>query len=222
MLTETNSSCQPIEHHSGRTATIATAKANALARGNVDVVFVGDSILDEWRRALYHASFQRHWGELNVYNMAVGGNQTQHVLWQLKQGLMDDVYPRAIVLLIGTNNLGPDGRMSPDETAAGIQAVVDSLSRRDPDAILMLLHLLPSEFRNDELLSGNIRRTNEIITGIQRRNLFHFDLAHLFLNDDGRIRLELMPDALHPSEAGYEIMGASMRSAINWLLRRIT
>ena len=76
--------------------------------GNVDVLFIGDSITDAWRRpspdgkAVWDANF----APLRAANFGISGDRTQHLLWRLQNGELDGIKPKAVVMMIGTNNTG--------------------------------------------------------------------------------------------------------------------
>ena len=84
----------------------------------VDLLFVGDSITEGWL-ADGRATWDREYAPLHPYNLGIGGDETQHVLWRLDHGEVDGLNPGAVVLLIGTNNLGNAGH-TPEQTAAGV------------------------------------------------------------------------------------------------------
>src|SRR5947209_1212834 len=82
-------------------------KEALLAKGPIQFVAIGDSITDGWRgqgRDVWKETF----GPYNAYNIGIGGDQTQHVLWRLDNGELDGINPNPKVAMImnGTNNLG--------------------------------------------------------------------------------------------------------------------
>src|SRR5438874_61524 len=93
-------------------------------QGNVDVLFLGDSITQGWGgegRAVWKERFE----PLKAANFGIGGDQTQHVLWRLREGKeLHGIQPRAVVLMIGTNNMGSN---SAEQIAAGIVAIVHEI-----------------------------------------------------------------------------------------------
>src|SRR5688500_7825073 len=73
-------------------------------KGDVDLLLLGDSITEAWRgqKALWAERF----APLKAANFGMSGDCTQHVLWRLRNGALDGLKPKAVMLLIGTNNLG--------------------------------------------------------------------------------------------------------------------
>eukprot|EP00593_Proboscia_inermis_P017201 CAMPEP_0171307900 /NCGR_PEP_ID=MMETSP0816-20121228/17963_1 /TAXON_ID=420281 /ORGANISM="Proboscia inermis, Strain CCAP1064/1" /LENGTH=215 /DNA_ID=CAMNT_0011790397 /DNA_START=14 /DNA_END=661 /DNA_ORIENTATION=+ len=76
--------------------------------------------------------------------LAIGGDQTQHLLWRLQHGeLLDGIVQddSLFIMLIGTNNIG-SGSL-PEPTARGVIAVAEYILQRFDTGRLLLLQLLP-------------------------------------------------------------------------------
>jgi len=92
----------------------------------IEVAFVGDSITARWRGS---ENWEKHWGNYRAVNMGIGGDQTQHVLWRLNSGQLEDYQAKLFVVMIGTNDLW--GRDSdPAHAAAGVKAVIDLIQEK--------------------------------------------------------------------------------------------
>lgn len=76
---------------------VKTVQANA---GPIDVLLVGDSITIQWGE-----SWKKHFPDLKAVNIGIGGDKTQNVLWRLDHGGVEGLQPKAIVLMIGNNNM---------------------------------------------------------------------------------------------------------------------
>src|SRR5438093_9326345 len=87
-------------------------------QGNVDLIFIGDSITQGWE-ANGKAVWAEYYAKRNAVNLGIGGDRTQHVLWRLDHGNIDGINPKLAVLMIGTNNSG--GNTS-EQIAAGVKA----------------------------------------------------------------------------------------------------
>ncbi|MDR2213197.1 MAG: GDSL-type esterase/lipase family protein, partial [Pseudomonadales bacterium] len=76
--------------------------------GDIDVLFMGDSITDWWRNDMPprdgKAVFDEYFGDLKVANFGIAGDTTQGVLDRLDNGEGEGFQPKAIMLMIGTNN----------------------------------------------------------------------------------------------------------------------
>ena len=51
--------------------------------GDVDLLFIGDSITQGWND---NAVWKKYYGERKAMNAGIGGDRTQHVLWRLDNG----------------------------------------------------------------------------------------------------------------------------------------
>ena len=79
-----------------------------VAKGNVDLIFIGDSITHAWESS-GKAVWEKHYAKRNAVNLGISGDRTQHVLWRLDNGNIKNIHPKVAVIMIGTNNSG-DGR----------------------------------------------------------------------------------------------------------------
>src|SRR5262249_30593632 len=73
--------------------------------GAAGVVFLGDSLTSRWATA-GKATWDRLFAPLGAVNLGVGEDRVENVLWRVRNGALDGLHPQAVVLLIGTNNLG--------------------------------------------------------------------------------------------------------------------
>ena len=115
-------------------------------RGGIECLLMGDSITDWWRRAglaVYEANF----GDLDCANFGIAGDRTQGVLWRMQNGELEGYSPKAMMLMIGTNNLSARNRTpnTPAEIAMGIATIVTTFRLRFPDAKVLLLGVEHSE-----------------------------------------------------------------------------
>jgi lysophospholipase L1-like esterase len=151
--------------------------------GDIDCLLMGDSITDWWARAGIDV-YEENFGGLNCANFGIAGDRTQGVLWRMENGELEGYSPKLMMLMIGTNNLS--GRRSapntPEEISMGIATIVTKFRTTFPEARVLLL------------------------AGLDDGEYVRFmDIGDRFLESDGSISPEVMPDALHPSPLGYEI-----------------
>jgi lysophospholipase L1-like esterase len=125
----------------------AHTQAVALANsgGASGVVFFGDSItarLDEpgfpglsvWNSQI---------APLGAVEFGLDGDRTQNLIWRLANGELAG-QPKVAVIEIGTNSLiNSDQNESPEETASGINAVVQTIHAVSPNTKILLLGILP-------------------------------------------------------------------------------
>src|SRR5690348_111913 len=93
-------------------------------KGGVEVLFLGDSITHGWEG---QAAWKKYFEPLKAANFGIGGDRTQHVLWRITEGKeLEGINPKAAVIMIGTNNMGPN---SSEEIADGVAAIVSTLRK---------------------------------------------------------------------------------------------
>eukprot|EP00667_Euglena_gracilis_P012329 EG_transcript_12656 len=202
----------------------------AQQRTATDVLFLGDSITESYRGTDFDQPcrddrcagiptvFARHFG-LRALAHGIAADETQHLLWRLQRGELGRLRPRAVVLLIGTNNFGI-GRMSFLEVALGIAANVEFILQELRLAKVLVMGLLPRE-RHGRFQSS-IERTNRLLRHMchDHPRLQYVECGALFLDPGGRVNRTAMPDLLHPSAAGLDAMfGRCVQPALQAALR---
>jgi len=188
-----------------------------IRQGDVDLLLIGDSITQGWAdegRRIWDA----YYGRRRAVNLGFNDDRTEHVLWRLDHGEIEGIQPKLVIVMIGTNNTGAR-HDPPEETAAGIQAILMTLRKSLPGTKILLLGVFPRSVSADDPL----RRSNAAINDRLRiyadnQQVFFLDLSRHFLDSRGRLSRDLMPDYLHPSERGYQVWAAGMEDVIRKLL----
>jgi lysophospholipase L1-like esterase len=184
------------------------------------IVFIGDSITLGW---FYHGKevWLREFGALAPLNLGYAKDDTENVLWRINNGDVDHLDAcELIVLLIGTNNTILRHHR-PEDTAAGIEVVVERLRHKVPHAKILLLAILPHGQESDQSSRADNKRVNEIIADLgNKRQVYFLNTSHEFLMPEGALRTDLMPDRLHPNEEGYGILAQRLRPVIRRLMAR--
>ena len=201
-------------------------------QGRIDVYFEGDSITRRWGTSdEQYKHFLRNWQEnffgWNAADFGWGGDRTQNILWRLNNGELDNVKPKIIVLLAGTNNVGNNSPQRKDDPrndpgvrdiTRGIKAILDVCSRKAPSATIVLLGIFP---RNDNML------VMPIIDEINRRIAKFADgkkIRYLNINDrladnDGKLREGMVTkDGLHLDLKGYQVWADALKPVFTELL----
>lgn len=188
-----------------------------IRQGHVDLLFIGDSITQGWEgdgRPVWDIFYQHR----HAANLGYNGDQTDNVLWRLQNGELDGISPKLAVVMIGTNN-ATRREDPPQETAAGIQAILTTLRTRLPDTKILLLAVFPRGLSADDRLRRINNSVNERLPAMaDQRQVFFLNLNRRFLDDNGGLPEEIMPDALHPNEHGYRIWAEGMEDVIRKLL----
>lgn len=96
-----------------------------------DVIFIGDCIFE----TLQHTeTWNLYFAPLHCLNFSIYQDQTQNVLWRLQNGELDNVKPKIVVLLVGTNNV----QHTADEVAEGIFEIVKTIRDKLADSYIVL------------------------------------------------------------------------------------
>ena len=123
------------------------ASSRPRSKGDIDLLLHGDSITDWWVQGdANKAMFDKYFGDMKTANFAIAGDTTQGVLWGLKNGEGQGFQPKAVMLMIGTNNTGGTdyaGTATAAEIAEGVGAVVLEMRNDFPNAKILLLAIFP-------------------------------------------------------------------------------
>lgn len=195
----------------------AEAKARA---GNVDLLFVGDSITHIWDVTIVpkigngKAVWDQYYVPRKAFNTGLSGDGTEHVLWRLDHGNIDGISPKLAIVMIGTNN----NPSSAKEIGDGIVAVVNKLREKLPQTKVLLLAIFPRGEKPNEMrekLAEASRQASRVADG---KWVHYLDIGDAFLDDDGTLPADVMPDYLHPNEKGYRIWAEAIESKVKELM----
>jgi lysophospholipase L1-like esterase len=186
------------------------------AGAKAQLIFIGDSITQGWEGE-GKETWARYYSARHAVNLGVSGDRTQHVLWRLDNGNIDGIQPKAAVIMIGTNNSNGDDN-TPGQIADGVAAIVQKLRTRLPETKVLLLAIFPRS-ENFTAQRGKILQANQVLQKLaDNQSVFFVDFGHRFLNTDGLIPRELMPDYLHLSKRGYELWAESLEKHLSEVL----
>jgi lysophospholipase L1-like esterase len=188
-----------------------------VAKGDADVIFIGDSITEGWEGAGKKA-WTDNFAPLKAVNLGISGDQTGHVLWRITEGKeLDPIKPKVAVMMIGTNNMGGH---SAEQIAGGIKAIVEELRKQKPDMKILLLGIFPRSPKATDGIRDKIKTCNAIIAKLDDgKNVFYKDISEKFLDKDGTLDKKIMPDYLHLSPEGYDIEAKAIKEDVEKLLK---
>jgi len=183
-------------------------------KGNIDLLFVGDSITDFWRRDLAAGAtgsqpltglpvWNETFGKLNAANFGISGDTTQGVLWRMQNGELEGFKAKLIVLMLGTNNIN---RNPNDDIVEGDRLIVEEFRKHQPQAKVLILGIFPRQAAPDNPFRPTIKEINSKLAKIaDNKQVFFMDIGDKFLTADGTLTTEIMADGLHPTTKGYQI-----------------
>jgi lysophospholipase L1-like esterase len=194
-----------------------------VAKGDADVIFLGDSITQGWEKAGKKA-WDDTFAPMKAINLGIGGDQTGHVLWRITEGKeLEPIKPKVAVLMIGTNNMGNPDKMTghtPEQIAGGVKAIVQELRKQKPEMKILVLGIFPRSAKADAKVRDKVKETNTIIAKLaDGKHVFYKDIGEKFLEKDGSLDKKIMPDYLHLSPEGYDIWAGAIKDDVKKLLK---
>lgn len=204
---------------------------NAVSKkGEAQLVFLGDSITQGWEKNGKDV-WAKTWEPLKAANFGIGGDRTEHVIWRLQNGNFDGIKPKLVVLMIGTNNTGHQGRpaaehggvayaSSAEQTAEGVKMILDILGKKLPETKVLLLGIFPRGATKEGAMRVQNVATNNLISGLaDNKRVYYMDIGNTFLKPDGTLPKEIMPDLLHLSAQGYQMWADAIEGKVKELMK---
>jgi lysophospholipase L1-like esterase len=197
------------------------ANVEVAKQGTAELLFMGDSITDWWRNETGNNAGKsvqdKYFGQWKVANFGIAGDTTQGVLFRLNDGEGAGFNPRAIMLMIGTNNTGGNNAA---EIAEGVGAVVQSLQTKFPQAKILLLGIFPRGNPGDAVRT-TIADINKTISKLaDGSRVQYLDIGAAFMDANGNIPADVMGDKLHPTTKGYEIWAKAVIDPITKMMAK--
>ena len=180
--------------------------------GKIDLLFLGDSITQGWGG---NETWRRFYAPRHAANFGIGGDRTEHVLWRLEHGEVEGIRPKLVVLMIGTNNSGSN---TAEAIANGVTAIVKSLREKLPETKILLLGVFPRAERPGSIRDKLAEVNAQIAKLDDGKTVKYLDIGKSFLQDDGTIARDVMPDFLHLSPKGYRIWADAMEPTLQAML----
>ncbi|GAI56694.1 unnamed protein product, partial [marine sediment metagenome] len=169
---------------------------------------------------------QEVWGKyLDQYqtvNMDISGDRTENVIWRLQNGSLENINPKVAVILIGTNNTDGNHYLNistPEELAGGIWKICEIVKEKLPETQILIMGILPYGYKPNHRNNIN-KATNDLISKFPEKDpgIHYIDIGHVYLNAEGKVRRELMPDYLHPNPEGHMLMFEALDDDITGLM----
>jgi lysophospholipase L1-like esterase len=186
-----------------------------VAKGNVDLVFIGDSITQGWY-GYGKTVWPKYYANRNAVNMGFSGDKTQNILWRIENGQLDGINPKLIVLLAGVNNSNLQENTS-EEIADGVILICKRIREKLPRTKILIMAIFPvnqaptRHSKDTKAIGYNPQwaknnKANEIISTIaDGKTVFYMNINQKLLDENGQWSRQIAPDFVHPSKLGYEI-----------------
>jgi lysophospholipase L1-like esterase len=173
------------------------------------VVFLGDSITQGW------STLAKDFPKFKVANRGIGGDVSRGVWYRLTEDVLD-LEPSAVVLLIGTNDIGLGGE--PEDVARNVKGILAAIKKRFPKIPVIVCKVMPSS-EAMKRPADKIKKLNGLVDEAIKGNP-HFircDTWSIFADDKGDAKKDEFPDLLHPNAVGY----AKWKAALEPFLAKV-
>lgn len=169
------------------------------------LVFIGDSITHRWGAPPHDETpptgqeiWNQYYQDRQALNLGYGWDRIENMIWRVQHGELDHSDPKLVVVMAGTNNLEVN---TPEDIAQGVRQLCLEIHQRKPDAQILLLAVFP---RGSNAYPENLLQLNRRLESFGKESFIHFqDIGSVFLNAEGLLTRDIMPDLLHPGVEGY-------------------
>ncbi|TAL05450.1 MAG: G-D-S-L family lipolytic protein, partial [Verrucomicrobia bacterium] len=152
------------------------------------LVFLGDSITQGW------GDLRKHFPEYRCANRGISGDTTRGILYRLKEDVLD-LHPAAIVLLIGTNDIGIGA--DPADVAENLKAILAALRASDAKMPVVVCKVMPSS-TSKQRPADKIQKLNSLVDELVKADphAIRCDTYGIFADANGDAKPEEFRDLL--------------------------
>jgi lysophospholipase L1-like esterase len=193
------------------------AKLTPPAPDEKRVVFMGDSITDNWGRR-----YGKFFPGKPYVNRGIGGQTTPQMLIRFRPDVIA-LAPKVVVILAGTNDIA--GNTGPTT----LEAIEDNLTSMAELAKVNGIRVVLASVMPvcDYIKPQTERRPPEKVKALNawikdytsKNGLVFLDYYSPLLDDQQMFKKELTYDGLHPNDAGYDVIAPEAEKAIAAALR---
>jgi lysophospholipase L1-like esterase len=201
----------------------ANSALAAPAAGEQRVVFMGDSITDNWQQPRYGGFFP---GKSYV-DRGISGQTTPQMLIRFRPDVIA-LKPRAVVILAGTNDIAANtGPMTDADIEGNIQSMAELAKANGIKVVLSSITPTSAYHAAGNATPQTTLRPMARITAINdwmkkyaaANGHVYLDYFSAMTDATGLMKTDLTADDLHPNAAGYAIMAPLAQAAIDKALR---
>lgn len=167
-----------------------------------DVVFMGDSITENWMIA--NAGFFAR----GYVDRGISGQTSNQMLVRFYPDVIA-LKPRVVHIMTGTNDVGGNnGPVTEDEVIGNISAMIDIAKAHDVKVVLASIPPLAKLPMNADFKpAANVRSLNARLRALAaERKVTFLNYYPALTGAEGGLRADLTNDGVHPTRKGYAIM----------------
>ena len=195
----------------------ANTELKTPAKNEQRVVFIGNSITDNWTRD--HGQFFE--ANPSYVNRGISGQTSAQMLLRFRPDVIE-LKPKVVVISAGTNDIaGNRGAISIERIAGNIFSMVE-LARANNIKVVLASVLPASSYSWSPSVepADKIIELNKLIKAYAKENnLVYLDYYTPMVNEEKGLKAELGRDTVHPNAAGYNIMEPLVKEAIQKALK---
>ncbi len=176
---------------------------NKTAAKEAQIVFFGDSITEMLPISDWYGDYSLKSG-LELYNRGISGDSSIGLYGRAKENVTC-IKPSAVIILIGTNDIGfgLDG----DFVKTNIEKALVLIKEECPECKIILQAIYPViDGKAGKRKNSIILQTNKKLKAVaEKQKVTYLDFTDILADEKGNLRSEYTFDGLHLSAAGYEV-----------------
>ena len=111
--------------------------------------------------------------------------------------------------------------VAPETVRDSVEAILERIAEYQPQAITLLMPILPCGERKDDPRRLRVERINALVkTFADGGRVVWCDIGAQFLDQDGNVRRDLMPDFQHPLGKGYGVWRDALQPYFKSICKR--
>lgn len=187
------------------------AFVNRAKRGNIDLLFIGDSTAASWV-AEGKSVFDKEFAGLSAESFGIGKETSGGLLKRMIDHELDNISPRAVVVQTGTNDL--DEGVPPAVVIAKMTEIVEEIKNRLPSTRIVLVGIMPRGSSPDDSYQAEIKKINDGVSKLANgKDIRYLNPAPILTKGDGNLMESFYKvDRLHLSTKGYEALEKALRT----------
>lgn len=174
------------------------------------IVLAGDSLTANWKEV------GKAFPGLKIANRGIGGDVSRGLLFRFEEDVLD-LKPKAIVILIGLNDLTAHGK--PADTLANLTTMLDKAQAQDPKLPIVVCTVPETQNPKAPVKEPQRQAINEGIRKLaeERDNVELCDLDKALLTDGKFDEANFGADKLHLAAPGYARWSAALKPVLDQL-----